>query len=121
MSETKGFKRWSVKKSDLSDLNPVKARELIIRCFYEAQKETFARAKQQLGVPSSDRDLHTSVVTVVKLAFSEVGGDFKKPTKESLTKVVEVLARKSASWGTPKDIIEHHKGQIRKVIDLLKE
>lgn len=120
MSEIRGFKRWCVKESDLSDLNPAKARDLIVTCFYEAQKETFARSKEQLGVSSKDEDIHKSVVSGVKLAFTEAGENFDKPTKESLLKVVGVLARKAASWGTPGDIIEHHKVQIQKVIENLK-
>jgi hypothetical protein len=118
---TKRFRRWCVSEGDLRDLNPAKARDLIIRCFYEAQKETFARAKQRLGTPSDDEDVHRSVVAAVRLAFKETGGDFGEPTKESLAKVVECLAEKATSWGTPQDIVNHHKGEIRKVLDCLKE
>jgi hypothetical protein len=34
-------------------------------------------------------------------------------------KVVELLARKSGSWGTPPEIIEHHKKQIARVLQSL--
>ncbi len=120
MKKPKEFKRWSISESDLSDLTPSKARDLIVKCFYEAQKETFLRSRQQLGIRSSDEDIHASVVSGVRLAFKEADGDFDKPTKESLMNVVGVLAKKSASWGTPEDIIEHHKKQIQKVLERLK-
>lgn len=120
MADTGRFKRWSLQEDDLADLSPSSARDLIVRCFYEAQRETFARSKQELGLRSDEKDLLASVVTAVKLVFKEVGEDFEKPTKGSLMKVVEVLARRASSWGTPPDIIEHHKGQIEKVLRLLR-
>jgi hypothetical protein len=35
-------------------------------------------------------------------------------------KLVQSLAEKSQSWGTPQDIIEHHKGQIMRVFAAMK-
>lgn len=32
--------RWSVSASDLTGMTPAKARDLIVQCFHEAQKET---------------------------------------------------------------------------------
>ncbi len=121
MKENKRFKRWSVKESDLADLTPSKARDLLIDCFYNAQKETFLRARKQLGVVSSDEDIYASVVAGVRKAFSEVNGDFEKPEKEKLAKVLEALVKKAISWGTPEEIIEHHKSELKKVLDKLKE
>ena len=118
MADQDQFRRWSLKESDLDDLSPLKARDLIIKCFFEAQKETFARAKQDLGI-AKDEELMTSVVGSVRLAFRGVEEDFDNPTKKSLLKVVGSLARKAASWGTPQDIINYHKSQIEKIIGLL--
>lgn len=116
MEEKKGFHRWRLKEEDLEDLNPAKAKELIINCFYEAQKETFARSKESLGMRADDTEVRTSVLSAVRLTFREAGGDFNNPTRESLIRVVEVLGRKSMAWGTPGDIIEYHREQIMKVI-----
>ncbi len=113
------FKRWELCESDLADITPEKARDLIINCFYSAQTETFIRARRQIGVRSSNEDIQASVIAGVRAAFKEIGGDFDKPSKESLEKVVQALAKKSASWGTPEDIIEYHKKQIQRILERL--
>mgnify|MGYP001053264584 CR=1 FL=1 len=41
------FKRWFVSEEDLQGLNPIKARDIIIKCFFEAQKETFRKSKRE--------------------------------------------------------------------------
>ena len=115
------FKRWSLKENDLDDLTPAKARDLVIKCFFEAQRETFARARQDLGISLDARDLMTTVEGSIKLAFRGAGEDFERPTKASLSKVVEALSKKAASWGTPQDIIDYHKLQMRKIIGLLRD
>ncbi|MBU1087553.1 MAG: hypothetical protein KKD05_08590 [Candidatus Omnitrophica bacterium] len=112
-------KRWYLQGEDLKDLNPQKARDLIIKCFFEAQKETFKRAKQKFGKSSDDTDVSQRIISVVKLTFQQINADFDQPTKESLLKVIERLAAMSASWGTPEDIIEHHKKQIQRVLSQL--
>ena len=120
MKRGQAFKRWELCETDLADITPEKARDLIIKCFYEAQKETFIRARKQLGVRSGDEDIHASVAAGVRQAFKETDGDFEKPTKEGLAKILEVLAKRSASWGTPQDIIEHHKKQVQRILERLK-
>jgi len=115
------YQRWQLKEQDLEGLNPIRARDIIIKCFFEAQKETFERSKKLLDRPASDDDIYRSVVGAVKVAFDETGGDFEKPGRETLVKVVTTLARKAGAWGTPADIIEHHRVLITKVINLLKD
>lgn len=84
--------------------------------FFEAQKETFARVKETPGRKTSDDEILESVVNAVKLVFREINASFENPSKDDLLKVVERLADKSASWGTPQDIIDHHRSQIIKVL-----
>ena len=120
MSEAKKFTRWHLQDEDLSGLNPIKARDLIVKCFFEAQKETFARIKQDMGGSTSDKDLMSNVIASIKMVFREVGSDYENPTKEGIMKAVESLAKKAGSWGTPQDIIEFHKGQIMKVLGILR-
>ncbi len=105
MAHAERFHRWCLKEEDLKDLNAVKARDLIINCFYETQKETFARSKQSLGLHAGEDQLQSSVLSAIRLAFKEAG---------------EVLGRKSKAWGTPQDIIEYHRDQIARVISELK-
>lgn len=114
------YKRWAATEEDLKDLTPVKARGMIVNCFFDAQKETFARAKERLRMPASDEDLKKSVTAAVRLAFAECGGAFENPTKECLMLAVSSLAEKAASWKTPEDIINHHKEQIMLVLGILK-
>ncbi len=116
----KKYKRWFVDEKDLIGLDTRRARDIIIKCFFEAQKETFARVKESLGRKVSDDEILESVTNAVKLVFKEVNGSFENPSKQDLLNVVERLASKSASWGTPQDIIEHHKTQIEKVLGALR-
>jgi hypothetical protein len=113
------YTRWAPSFGDLVNLTPTKARDLVTRCLLEAQKETFAQNEQRLGRNTDDRDLIAIVEGAVRLAFREARQDYDNPTREGLVKVVEVLARKSNSWGTPSDIIEHHKQQITRVLQHL--
>lgn len=119
MTTAERFVRSYIQEEDLLDLNPVKARDLVVRCFYEVQRETITTVREQLHLSASDEDLHDSVVTTIKLTFADVGADFEKPTKGSLMKVVQALAEKCAAWGTPAEIIDHHREQIAKVFQRL--
>lgn len=115
------FQRWFVTSKDLQKMTPAKARDLIIKCFYAAQKETFANIKLQEKLPASEQEVKNTVTAAVKSVFTQIGEDFENPTKPGLLKVVEVLAANARSWGTPEDIIRHHKGQIQKVLNALKD
>lgn len=120
MAEQKQFNKWDMPVKELRNITPIKIRNLIVECFYVAQGGTFKKIKQLAKTTFTDTDILNTTTAVVKIAFLESGGDFDKPTKEILTKVIEFLAVKAASWGTPKDIIEHHKSQIKQAIDFLK-
>jgi hypothetical protein len=115
----KTFNRWEVCEKDLSGMDPIKARDLIIKCFFEAQKESIARGKRGLDLEVSDASIMDSVRAGVQMAFSEAGGNFDAPDMQSLNLVVEVLARKAKSWGTPQDVIDHHKIQMGKIFQKL--
>lgn len=112
--------RWNMPESEMVGLTPAKARELIEECFYQAQCETFARAKEKLGSSDTSPDsIRKAVTGAVRTAFREVGGDYEEPDVLTLRRVVEVLARKADSWGTPTDIVQHHGGQIMRMLDRL--
>jgi len=110
---------WTVAESDLDEMTPVKARDLVIDCFFHAQKETFHAIKEKLNKESSDEEILESVRSIIKMTFDETGGDFENPTKQQLMAVIMNIAEKSKAWGTPEDIINHHKEQIEKIISLL--
>lgn len=111
--------RWNLQPSDLSELTPAKARDLITRCLLEAQTETFAQNERTLGHQAQGQDIRVIVEGAVRLAFREAKEDYENPSVAGLIRVVQVLARKSNSWGTPPEIIEHHKRQIGRVLECL--
>jgi hypothetical protein len=104
---------WKLPESQLVSLTPGRARDLVVECFFFAQRETFTRARQKLGATHiDDTSLRANVVGAVRLAFKESGGDYDHPTVASLANAIAVLGRKAESWGTPQDIIQHHANQI---------
>jgi hypothetical protein len=119
MGASVGYVKWSIPEAELEQLDVCKARDLIRQCFFEAKKETFERARRLLGQVPSDEEIKLTVEGAVRLAFKECDGRYEAPTREDLAGVVGILARKSANWGTPEDIVDHHRGQIQKVLVLL--
>jgi hypothetical protein len=108
-----------VTDEELKNLTPVGARDLVVRCFHAAQRETFARAAHSLGATPSDDDLRRAVEGAVRTAFRAAQADFDAPTKPALVNVVGTLATKAAAMGTPKDIIEHHRAQLGRIFAAL--
>jgi hypothetical protein len=118
--EKESFQRWFLTQKDMIDLTPLKARDLIIKCFYTAQKETFFRSKQDKKLPTADKDIMTTVTGAIRAVFSSIGADYDNPAIGDLLRVVDILGANSKSWGTPHDIIEHHKKQLVTMLSRLK-
>ncbi len=116
MTADKKYELWFVSADDLKEVTPKKARDIIIKCFFDAQKATFAIAGEKQGKKTNEIELHEAIKSEVKKTFNEAKCDFGNPTKECLRKVVELLYIKSASLGTPKEVRDHHKGQIEKIL-----
>lgn len=111
---------WLVPESEFRNLSNARARDLIVECFFQAQNETFVRAKQRVGSQAFDEpSIRAAVVGAVRVAIKEVGGDFDRPTADVLAKMVEVLARKAEAWGTPPDVIAHHRAQVNRLLAAL--
>ena len=115
----KRFGQWNINISDLDDLSPIKVRDFIIECLYKSDKETFLRIKNKLNISSNEKEIREYIKTRVKIAFDTVGGSFEHPTKESLSNVAVVIAKMSTLFGTPKNVIEFHKGQMQRLIKAL--
>jgi hypothetical protein len=115
----KAMSQWCPTDAELKNLTIEKARDMVVNCFFEAQKETLARAKERLGRIPDDATLHRDVENIVRLTFKEQGFSFDSPTQETLGAVVMQLAQKAGAWGTPKDIIEHHRVLIGKIFSHL--
>lgn len=111
--------RWCPSDAELKSLTVQKARDMIVNCFFEAQKETLSRAKERLGRDADDVALHKDVENIVRLTFRELGYSYDDPTQEQLGAVVMQLAQKAAAWGTPKDIIDYHRVLIGRIFSNL--
>lgn len=104
---------WKLTEAHLAQLTPLRARDLVVECFYFAQHETLERTRMKLGAAHHDEAaIRASVVGAVRLAFKETGGEYDRPTATSLAAAIAVLARKAEAWGTPEDIVRHHHDQI---------
>jgi hypothetical protein len=112
-------KKWSVGPVTLSAVTPEKARDLLIECFVTAQAETFRRTRQRLHLPTNEAELQRTVAGVVRMAFTDCGHDFDRPTAEALEDVADHLARQAAQFGTPGDVVEHHRAEFAKVTNAL--
>jgi len=111
---------WKLTEDRLTDLTPLRARDLVVECFYFAQHETLARTRLKLGAGHGDEaSMRASVAMAVRLAFKEAGGDYDHPTAGTLASAIDVLARKAEAWGTPADIVRHHHEQIERLLGRL--
>jgi hypothetical protein len=107
------MKLWEIAEEELRELTPRKARELIVECFFHSQRETYQLRGQQ---PPPDEELRERAQAVLRLAFREIGGSYEEPTVEDLYRAVEALCKKAHAWGTPPEILEHHRAQVLKVL-----
>ena len=115
----KKYKRWVLKGSDLLELTPGKVKALIEKCFYDAQKEIYVTSKKRLNVPFDDNRVRNSIQATIRLAISHVDGDQDNTSKETLYEVLDILEQKARSWRTPDELIDYHKSQIIRALNLL--
>ncbi|MCK5223845.1 hypothetical protein KAR04_03680 [Candidatus Calescamantes bacterium] len=111
------YTKWSIKEEDLKDLTLIDARNLIIICFYEAQKESIASTKKDMNSKINDGEMYNSVLARVRFASKQCGGDWENPSLEYLLNIVKYLENSASAAGTPDDIVAHHKNQILKVLE----
>ncbi len=106
------YGRWFCAHSDLVGLDPVRARDLIVECFFQAQHEAMTRSHESRGLDADPTTIRRDAEGAVRLAFKRTGGDYKHPDRASLERAVQSLAGSAETRGTPADIIEHHEQQI---------
>ncbi len=99
---------WNPELDSLKNLNEHEICDLMCNCFIKAQKETFERAKKNLGREFNEEEIKKGIIISVKLSFKRINADFDNPTLNNLKEVIKILAKKARAMGTPKDIIEHH-------------
>ncbi|TLM76079.1 MAG: hypothetical protein FDZ70_06855 [Actinobacteria bacterium] len=106
---------WRVDEAALDGVTPLRARDLLVDCFFSAQNAAHARTKH---VPHSDisrAEVRKTVEVLIRAKFRELGCDWEDPTAADLHKVALSLAVEAASWGTPPETIERAMAELRKV------
>ncbi len=104
---------------DLSGkITPIQVRDAIIKCFTQAQGELMKYVEEITELkPEEIEKIH--VDKIIENAFSEAGGDFDNPSKETLNKVVIKLKEYSSGVFRDAEIIEKHVGEIKQLIEKL--
>ena len=110
------YQRWICSPSDLTDLTPKRARDLIVECFFQAQHEMMERSQTAMGLAVDPVAIRVGAEGAVRMAFASTGGDFENPDKASLERAVKALTEMASTFGTPADIIHHHEEQIALVL-----
>ena len=106
---------WTVSETELEELTPERARDLLVECFSVAQAVAFAQAHGDMHHGSEVEVVREAVQEFVRTSFGEIGSDFENPSSEDIDAMVFVLAREAASWGTPPEVIRHHMAEMRKI------
>ena len=103
-------------------VTPVMVRDAIVQCFYEAHCNVLELARDTFGKPSKKRFEEMKKIHVKDLIydiFIKIEGDYDKPTKDDLLKVVENL-KKFASFYRKPEIINKHVNEIMQLINRIK-
>ncbi len=94
------------------NVGPFQVRDALVECFNQAHCEMV-----ELGESDEKMD-REYCKSIVKNAFSEVGGDFENPTKEKIMAVMEHLAKFSETFRKP-EIIQKHSKEIMGLVSRL--
>lgn len=103
------------------NFTPIMVRDALIQCFYEAHCNVLELARETFGHPTEKRfeEMKKShVKELIHDAFDRIGGDFNKPTKDNLFKVLENLKEFASIYRKP-DVIKRHVNEIILLIDKL--
>lgn len=98
----------------------IAVRDKVVDCFAATHGPRFVEARTHLGLETHHEAVRGSVEGMVRLAFRLAGGSFESPTIEVMTRVVNILAERSACWGVPEDMVfEHHCEMMRELGKIL--
>ena len=104
-----------------NNVTPVMVRDAIIQCFYEAHCHVLDLARETFGHPPEKKfeEMKKShVKELVHDTFDKIGGDFNKPTKDDLLKVIETRKGFAKIYRKP-DVIKKHVNEIMILINKL--
>ena len=104
------------------EITPEKVRDAIIECFYDAHQEILKDMyvlldEDQKAEKPNDIGREYIKETVINY-FIKVGGDFTKPTKEDILKVLDELKEFAKGFRSP-EIIKKHYGEIMQLVEKL--
>ena len=103
------------------NVTPVMVRNAIIQCFYEAHSNVLELAKDTFGHPPErkfEEMKKSHVKDLVEDIFDKIRGDFYKPTKDNLLKIIENLKEFAAIYRNP-EVIDKHVNEIMQLINKL--
>jgi len=97
-------------------------RDAIVECFTQAHDEVLKEELKDSGRGLDSEEFYQikklNVQQLIRQYFKEVGGDYEKPTKESLVPVCDKLAELASHYRDPKIIIKHYSEIIQLVHNL---
>jgi hypothetical protein len=103
------------------NVTPVMVRDAIIKCFYEAHCNVLDLARETFGHPPKqkfEKMKKSHIKELVQDIFHKIGGDFNKPTKDNLLKVLQNLKKFATIYRKP-DVIKKHVSEIMLLINKL--
>ena len=95
-----------------SEVTPLMVRDAIVECFYNAHCADSALEDDD------SKSVNKYCAELVKGAFTNTGGDFENPTKESIVKVLGQLAEFSKNFRNP-EVIKKHYNEIMQLVERL--
>ncbi|MDD3284735.1 MAG: hypothetical protein PHZ07_04030 [Patescibacteria group bacterium] len=104
-------------------VSPENVRDAIVECFYNAHKEVlednmFVMLEDDNVQVESSNAQKEYIRQMIINYFVKVGGDFDKPTKEDILKVMNELKEFAKNFRKP-EIIESHYSEIMQLVNKL--
>lgn len=102
-------------------VSPHDVRDAIVLCFVAAHAEALDDLKEyahEMKPEEFERIKVINVSQMIREFFTEVGGNFEDPTKESITKVVEKLKIFAGNF-RQSDVISKHYREIIELVQAL--
>ena len=91
-------------------VTPLEVRDKIVGCFFKAHCE-------DAGLESGDLDVSRGYCqSIVRKAFEDTNGNFDKPTKEDIVRVMDKLAEFSKGFRNP-EVIKKHYEKIMELVE----
>ena len=103
-----------------SKVTPEQVRDAIIECFYDAHqeilKDMYVLLEEGKKKEKTNEVGKEYIKETVINYFIKVGGDFTKPTKEDILKVLDELKVFAEGFRSP-EVIKKHYGEIMKLVE----